>query len=171
MIFGDTWEKPSSGSTSGRVQGFAAHPHEIQRARGQLVTIPGPIVAQVHWTCRLRLLDTPSSACRRHGAPQGSGAHEAPPLAPLRLAQTGKGLAGTESTCHCPAVARVRQEVVYAAGEGGGDKRFDQRRRFSLASPCGRVASLPTPHDDAEGPPRQAPGPQRPPGLPLGPGF
>jgi hypothetical protein len=87
LIFVHTVVKPYDGRNASRVQGFAAHPHDIELTRGHLGAVPGAIAAQLQGTHALGLCYKPQGACRRHDQPQGVSAHDPSPLTTLVLAQ------------------------------------------------------------------------------------
>jgi hypothetical protein len=171
MIFVYSLMKPYYGRNSSRLQSFAAHPNNVELAWRHLLPVPGSIAAQVNGTCALGLLDKPQRTGRGHKQTKGVDANDTPPLATLILAQTIKRLTITDIDFHRPAVAIVRQDVVYAEREVSREKGFNQGPWFSLARRLRLFASLATDYDDANGPPRQDTVPKRYPGLHLRLGF
>ena len=59
MIFGQSGGEPWYGKNSGLVEGFTTGPHHIPLTRGDLLSVPGPIVAQSERHATLGLVDKP----------------------------------------------------------------------------------------------------------------
>ena len=85
MIFGQSWGEPWYGKNASFMEGLPTGPHHIQVTRGDFLSVPGPIAAQIERHATLDLVDKPQRACCRHDQTERVGAEDAVPLPALIL--------------------------------------------------------------------------------------
>ena len=153
MIFSQIWAEPWYGKNSGLMQGLTTSPYPIQWTGRHLLSVPGPIAAQMHTRAALDLRDKPQRASRGPGQTERIGARDPLSFATLIVAQAIEGVGVAYCNFHRPALGVLAQDVVHAQEQISGEKGFEGWRWFSLPSRCACAFGLtPEQHDANEAP-------------------
>src|SRR5437588_10314648 len=110
MIFGEIRDEPWYGKNSGLLEGLTTGPHHFKLTGRYLLSIPGPIAAQMHPRAALNLGDKPERTRCGHDQTKRVRPNDALPFATLILAQTIEGIGVTDFNFHGPAVTILVQD-------------------------------------------------------------
>ena len=86
MIFGQIRGEPWYGQYACPIENLTTSPCPVQLPWSHLLSVPGPIAAQIHTRAPLNLVEKPQRAGCRHDQTERIGAHDALPLATLIMA-------------------------------------------------------------------------------------
>src|SRR5512134_799978 len=171
VIFGHLWGEPWYGKNASLMEGLPTGLRHVELTGRRFLSVPGPVAAQRHPRGAINVGHEPPCTCRGQDHAQCVGPDDALAFPTLLLAQTREGIGVTDGNFHRPAAPILREDVLWAQGEIGREKRLDRWGWFVVASPFGAVLVL-TPYDhDPHEASRQHRVPQATPGLHLGARF